>query len=521
MTQGIAFRARARTIDHLGRGQIADAPTAISELWKNSYDAYARNVALHIFDGDPSIAAIFDDGVGMSRVDVLERWLVIGTEAKIADSNASAAGTLGLPIRPRQGEKGIGRLSVAFLAPGTVLISKRADSQFVAVVVDWRLFENPFLAMDDIRLPVGQFASAEALVKGLPTLLDTLTANLGGDNMDRSNRLAHDWERFSNYERIHGLPSTAESIRNSWKAMPVTQRHLEEWPVFLGLSNHGTAMFMVDLNHELRVWVRPSETGEEVDEVKDRLRQTLTGFTDPYSIDRPQFDYEVFVHHGEQLSRVLGTSDVFGLADLHELEHYIDGDFDEEGTFTGRVFAFGRDLGTRTFVPKRPRPVHGRNRLGPLRFTIGTFEMDERRSTHNETQHAFLVAQTEKYAGVSVCRDSLRVMPYGRPDADFLGMEERRSKSAGREFWAHRRSFGRIGVSRSANPALKDKAGREGLVDNRAFREMRLLVVEFLMDSARKYFGTDSPIRGDLLPRHYGTQSSSKGGSNEGTYTAP
>ena len=126
--------------------------------------------------------------------------------------------------------------------------------------------------------------------------------------------------------------------------------------------------------------------------------------------------------------------------------------------------------------------------------------MDERRSTHNENQHAFLVAQTEKYAGVSVYRDFLRVMPYGRPDADFLGMEERRSKSAGREFWAHRRSFGRIGVSRSENPALKDKAGREGLVDNRAFREMRILVVELLRDSARKYFGSDSPIRDELLP---------------------
>ncbi len=45
MVESFAFRTRARTIDHLGREQIADCPTAISELWKNSYDAYARNVA--------------------------------------------------------------------------------------------------------------------------------------------------------------------------------------------------------------------------------------------------------------------------------------------------------------------------------------------------------------------------------------------------------------------------------------------------------------------------------------------
>lgn len=51
----VAFKTRARTIDHLGRGQIADAPTAVSELWKNAWDAYATQVSLNIFDGHPSL----------------------------------------------------------------------------------------------------------------------------------------------------------------------------------------------------------------------------------------------------------------------------------------------------------------------------------------------------------------------------------------------------------------------------------------------------------------------------------
>ena len=38
MVDALAFQTRARTIDHLGREQIADVPTAISELWKNAYD---------------------------------------------------------------------------------------------------------------------------------------------------------------------------------------------------------------------------------------------------------------------------------------------------------------------------------------------------------------------------------------------------------------------------------------------------------------------------------------------------
>lgn len=35
------FRTKARAVELLGKGQIADLPTAISELWKNGYDAYA------------------------------------------------------------------------------------------------------------------------------------------------------------------------------------------------------------------------------------------------------------------------------------------------------------------------------------------------------------------------------------------------------------------------------------------------------------------------------------------------
>ena len=33
------FRTKARAVDLLGKGQIADLPTATTELWKNGYDA--------------------------------------------------------------------------------------------------------------------------------------------------------------------------------------------------------------------------------------------------------------------------------------------------------------------------------------------------------------------------------------------------------------------------------------------------------------------------------------------------
>lgn len=500
MTDGVSFQTRARTIDHLGRGQIADAPTAISELWKNAYDAYASHVSLHLFDGQPAVGAIYDDGVGMTREDVVGRWLVVGTESKIEEYDAKPVETLGLPERPRQGEKGIGRLSVAFLSPATVLVTKAKGGKFVTVIVDWRLFKNPFLSLDDIRLPVQEFASVDAILQGLPAMQAYLLENLGGETDDRAKRLAAGWKRFSEYEQKQGeLETTVDAVSLLWASQSLQKRHLEEWEVAHGLSEHGTAMFMIDLNYELAVWVTPSEDSDEKQEVERRLWDTLNGFVDPYSERRVPFEYEVYTHVGGVDRRIMSSTETFGRQGLHELEHYIEGQFDERGIFTGNVVAFGKALGLMTISPARVPPMKGRDRLGPFEFSIGTFEQLEKSSTHTELEHKYFQDQADKYGGIAVYRDQLRVMPYGRPDADFLRMEERRSYHAGREFWAHRRSFGHVAFSRKNNPALKDKAGREGLVDNRAFREMRLLLIDVLRTAARRYFGTAAPMRAEML----------------------
>jgi signal transduction histidine kinase len=501
MSAGVAFQTRARTIDHLGRGQIADSPTAISELWKNAYDAYAANVELHIFEGQPEVAAIFDDGFGMDREIFLERWLVIGTESKIEEEDSPPPETFDLPVRRRQGEKGIGRLSAAFLAPVTVVISKRRNSRYAAVMVDWRLFENPFINLEDIRVPVEEFDTPDEALGCLRAMVDVIRSNLGDSSNERGLRLQSGWDRYSKYERDRGFAgSTAAAVREFWTTLPISQRHLDEWPVFADLVDHGTALFLLGIHHELTVWVRRDSQDEEVQAVKERLRETLTAFVDPYQTPPVQFDYAVLVHQDGRAHSVISSNDVFGVDDFRELEHYIDGVFDEYGVFRGRVVTFGQDLGIKEIVPRRPPPKQGRDRLGPFAFSIGTFEQDKANTTHSEQQFALLDQQTERFGGIKVYRDGLRVMPYGRHDADFFGIEERRSKHAGRAFWSHRRSFGRVAFTHEDNPNLRDKAGREGLVENTAKRELRSLVVNVLREAAQRFYGSGSPVRDQVLP---------------------
>jgi signal transduction histidine kinase len=60
--------------------------------------------------------------------------------------------------------------------------------------------------------------------------------------------------------------------------------------------------------------------------------------------------------------------------------------------------------------------------------------------------------------------------------------------------------FGRVALSRELNPNLRDKAGREGFIDNRATKVLRALVMNILKRSAYEYFGSNSDLRRELLP---------------------
>jgi signal transduction histidine kinase len=505
----VTFQTRARTIDHLGRGQIADAPTAVSELWKNAYDAYAKDVALHIFDGSPEVALVVDDGAGMSFSTFKDRWLVIGTESKIEDSDADHVDTFGLAHRVRQGEKGIGRLSAAFLAPVTLVLSKTVRDRFAAVLVDWRLFENPFLLIEDIRIPIVEFDEATDIAAVIKGMCDIVRSNFGittaearRDPESRVARLYAGWRRFSEYEQSQNLgSSTHDDVTAFWsQPLPIESRHFAEWPVYSGLSNHGTALYLLDAHHDLAQWVQPGpKDDDELMEQRELLLRTLSGFVDPYARKQPNFAYEVLLHFGDRTRRVLASGDVFGYDELMSLEHVIDGKFDARGRFKGKVIAFGKDLGTQEFIPRRPLPKNRRDFVGPFGFCIGTFEQVAANTTHSEQQFEHLQEQAKHYGGLAVYRDELRVMPYGRPDSDFFRIEERRTRHAGRAFFSFRRVFGRVSISRTDNPQLKDKAGREGLVVNRARHELQFLVIDLLVDFAARFFGTGSPIREEYL----------------------
>src|SRR5580700_1479232 len=88
------IRTRARAVDMLGRQQIAAIQNALSELFKNAHDAYATHACADYFEdsgpGGEGFIVVRDDGVGMTRRDFEDKWLVLGTESKTGASRSTA-----------------------------------------------------------------------------------------------------------------------------------------------------------------------------------------------------------------------------------------------------------------------------------------------------------------------------------------------------------------------------------------------------------------------------------------------
>jgi len=506
----VSFQARARTIDHLGKGQIADAPTAISELWKNSYDAYARDVALHLFDDELKTGAIIDNGCGMTFQQLIDSWLVIGTESKSQKKQLLDIDRFGLDVRTTQGEKGIGRLSTAFLSPVTLLITKKIDSAFSIALIDWRFFENPYLSLHDIVVPMSEIVELSDLEEEVPALLQQLKGNL--KLLDPNNSVRVAWSRYSN-EQLEGDESITQETTTEGKIIRFCDDYqfdakvLETWLPLLGKAQeldggmHGTALILLDLTRELSLITNSGDLASkdhELEQIESAVVDTLRSFYNPFENDKNSLSYEIkaFQVNGA-VKDVLRQHDAFTRDDFDALEHKVEGTIDDRGWFKGRVTAFGKDLGEVT-LPNSINLSSG-SKAGEFRVKLGTFEYNKDISSLTPSQIDAFAGIAKKHSGLLIYRDNLRVLPYGRTDNDFFQIEERRGKNAGRFFFANRRLFGQILLTHEENTQLRDKAGREGFVKNQASRELRSIVEGLLIALADKYFGSKSEDRKVML----------------------
>lgn len=164
------FRTSSGIKSIVGRDLITDKFVAIFELVKNSYDANAKNVIVSfnnlehqnkedLLDQDQTASLyelgeyephliIRDDGKGMSKDDLQNKWLFLAYSEKKDKEGTDNKG------RSFVGSKGVGRFSCDTLGGRLILKTKKANENIEhQLFVNWNQFEeNQTIEFNDIKV---------------------------------------------------------------------------------------------------------------------------------------------------------------------------------------------------------------------------------------------------------------------------------------------------------------------------------------------------------------------------------
>ena len=474
------FRTSARTVDMLGRQQIAGIPTAISELFKNAHDAYATRVEADYYRPE-QLLVLRDDGLGMTMGDVIERWLVIGTDSKL-DGGAEMAGiasALGMQPRMPTGEKGIGRLAIAAIGPQVLLVTRARRPNglhpTVASFVNWSLFELPGIALDEIEVPVREFPDGQLpTVEDVSSLIDSVRGNL---------------ERIRGRVEDDAIWQITRELDQASIDVATLQRRFES--ARLDESATGTQFYIQPTDPMLEISLDAEPERRRIGE----LQKILSGFTNTMMPGRPDpvIATSFRDHRSPDFSEsIIGQEEFFTPEEFGEADHHVEGTFDEYGQFTGTVAVYGQDRARHAVAWHEARGQ--RTMCGPFSINFAYVQGAARESRMPRERWARVSYKLDRMGGLYVYRNGIRILPYGNPDNDFLRIEERRNLGAAYYFFSARRMFGAIELPLESSNRLSEKAGREGFRENRAYRQFRAILENFLVQLAADFFRDDSAL---------------------------
>lgn len=100
----LVMQISLNALEHLGMNLYSNVPSVLSEIVANAWDADATEVVVKLDKIAKSIE-ITDNGIGMSRDEVIDQFLTVGFKRRIKIGERTDRG------RNPMGRKGIGKLS--------------------------------------------------------------------------------------------------------------------------------------------------------------------------------------------------------------------------------------------------------------------------------------------------------------------------------------------------------------------------------------------------------------------------
>jgi len=137
--EDVHFSAHVNIKNIIGKELINDDNVAVLELVKNSYDAGATEIKVKFQDIDKESTLdhkliISDNGIGMSKSDILDKWLNLAYSMKREIHTQNN--------RVQAGNKGIGRFSCDRLGQELDIYTKQKDGSIYQLKINWNDFEN-------------------------------------------------------------------------------------------------------------------------------------------------------------------------------------------------------------------------------------------------------------------------------------------------------------------------------------------------------------------------------------------
>lgn len=473
------FKTKARTIELLGRKQIRDSVTALAELMKNSYDADADWVRVYFNSNDDNIILV-DNGVGMSKTDIEEKWLALGTPSKNTKKRLSEKG------RPYMGAKGIGRLASARLGRHYIMITKKRNEQYNIVYLYWDLFEDTSIALEEIEIPTYYNLDKSALISVYTGIVNELVEG-----------------QLKNID-VYAEKEVNSTMKEEQQRSVIEFKEKAKKVVkYLGLiEEQGTLLFMSQLRDDWNGILVQDQTKLSNDLTYEKNYKRLANFVATLNSaykrqEKCNRDFvEIFKNGNIMYFHEDYTDEDFNIYDI-KFEGIIN-----KGVFKGELFAKNTNheaLIKANEVLKKGIDVSAgiknpiENDCGPIRVKICHIEGEKGNSSLSSETYEQIHEKIDVLGGIGIYRDGVKVLPYGEPENDYLEIERRRTSKAGVYVFSHRNIFGRIDISTEENPKLEDKSSREGFIENDSYQYfitvLKNLLVKIAMDflsNARK-----------------------------------
>ena len=400
--------------------------------------------------------------------------MTIGTESKVGSARNSSflQRDADQKIRPMLGEKGIGRLAIATIGPQVLVLTRKHGESLpdlTSAFVNWSLYECPGVDLDDIRIPIRTFSDGE-----LPSYQDV--SLMVAEFRENSERL-----RETIGEEVYAR------ISDELQEFNIDPQDINSYlgePTLSGTGS-GTHFIISPASDLLPLDI----DGERNMNKASPLDKALLGFTNTMTPNHSSPVIRVAFRDrrtDDDVTDLIADNEFFTPNEFENADHQIEGRFDEYGQFKGKISIYGESVEDH-IIPWRGADGNQTN-CGPFTINFAAIEGVGRHSTLPFEDHTRMTQKMDKIGGLYIYRDGVRILPYGNTDYDWLDIEFNRTKSAYYYYFSHRKMFGVVEIDSLHNRDLQEKAGREGFRENKAYRQFKGILKNFLLQMVVDFF---------------------------------